>query len=80
MTSTHELTNVTASRCQYNTTELKLQQSVGAPHIEKIDTQQGPLLFLMSDCICKNIPREFDLSLIVFIQFPPRASSPQGLS
>ena len=28
----------------------------------------------------KNIPREFDLSLIILIQFSPRASSIRGLS
>ena len=33
-----------------------------------------------SVCISKNIPRDFDLSLIILIQFSPRASSPQGLS
>ena len=34
----------------------------------------------ISDCIPKNIPREFGLSLIILIQFSPSASSPQGLS
>ena len=36
---------------------------------------------LISLCISRNTPWEFDLSwLIILIQFSPRASSPQGLS
>ena len=38
------------------------------------------LYIFISDCIRKNIPREFDLSLIILMQSSPSTGSPQGLS
>ena len=47
---------------------------------QKMSVDKYQSILNISDCISKNIPREFGLSLIILIQFPPRASSPQGLS
>ena len=68
------------NKLQYSLSEShRIQISFNA-QLTNCQMNFGNMNQFIYDCIRKNMPRKFDLSLIILIQSSPRTSSPQGLS